>query len=180
MTINVYSNHREFSLNRCLKSASGFGGCNAAIIFAKESVSNISSPELLNQWCELSSFSLKGDSNFDVIIREHYKDLQIKDIKFFKMDDLSKLGVIAVTRLLQNFDSFDRYDQYQKGFFLANSVSSLESDIKHQNIIDNKGDQFVSPAVFVYTLPNIVLGESAIKNKFKGENSFFNEFYRQA
>lgn len=173
MTINVYSNHKEFSLNRCLKSASGFGGCNAAIIFAKESVSNISSPELLNQWCELSSFSLKGDSNFDVIIREHYKDLQIKDIKFFKMDDLSKLGVIAVTRLLQNFDSFDRYDQYQKGFFLANSVSSLESDIKHQNIIDNEGDQFVSPAVFVYTLPNIVLGEAAIKNKFKGENSFF-------
>ncbi len=30
-----------------------------------------------------------------------------------------------------------------------------------------------SPAVFVYSLPNIVIGEICIRNGFKGENSFF-------
>jgi 3-oxoacyl-[acyl-carrier-protein] synthase-1 len=32
---------------------------------------------------------------------------------------------------------------------------------------------FPSPSVFVYTLPNIVTGEIAIRNKFYGETSFY-------
>ena len=34
---------------------------------------------------------------------------------------------------------------------------------------------FPSPALLVYTLPNIVTGEIAIKHKITGENSFFIE-----
>jgi hypothetical protein len=30
-----------------------------------------------------------------------------------------------------------------------------------------------SPALFVYTLPNIVIGEICIRHHFKGENAFF-------
>jgi hypothetical protein len=30
-----------------------------------------------------------------------------------------------------------------------------------------------SPALFVYTLPNITIGEISIRNNFKGENAFF-------
>ena len=30
-----------------------------------------------------------------------------------------------------------------------------------------------SPALFVYTLPNIVIGEISIRHGFKGENAFF-------
>ena len=55
---------------------------------------------------------------------------------------------------------------------LANRSSSLDTDLKHQTLIDD-GDSSASPAVFVYTLPNIVMGEIAIRNKFKGENVFF-------
>jgi hypothetical protein len=36
-------------------------------------------------------------------------------------------------------------------------------------------DSIVSPAVFVYTLPNIVLGEISIKHKLQSENVFFIE-----
>jgi hypothetical protein len=56
---------------------------------------------------------------------------------------------------------------------LSNNSSSLETDIKHQKLIDQGGDLAASPAVFVYTLPNIVIGEISIRNKFKGENLFF-------
>jgi hypothetical protein len=33
--------------------------------------------------------------------------------------------------------------------------------------------QFASPALFVYTLPNIVIGEICIRHHFQGENAFF-------
>jgi 3-oxoacyl-(acyl-carrier-protein) synthase len=173
MEIKVSPHHRECALSRCVKSASGFGGCNAAIVFAKESVSNYPGTGREEKWSEVSSFKLTGEVNFDTIIRDHYKEMEMKDIKFFKMDDLSKLGVIATARLLCGFDSLDKYSRFERGFFMANSVSSLESDIKHQRITEKEGDLLASPAVFVYTLPNIVLGESAIRNKFQGENSFF-------
>ncbi len=173
MPIKISPHHRECSLNRCVKSASGFGGCNAAIVFARESVSNYPAMTRGGEWREVSSFILKGDNNFDTIIRNHYKEMEMKDIKFFKMDDLSKLGVIATARLLAGFEQLEEFGKFERGFFMANSVSSLESDIKHQRIIEKEGDLLASPAVFVYTLPNIVLGESSIRNKFQGENSFF-------
>ena len=43
----------------------------------------------------------------------------------------------------------------------------------HQQLIDREGDQAASPAVFVYTLPNVVSGEICIRHKIQGENTFF-------
>lgn len=173
MEIVVSPHNRECNLNRCIKSASGFGGCNAAIVFARESVSNYPGDTRTKDWVEVSSFEMKGEENFDVFIREKYREMEMKDIKFFKMDDLSKLGVIATAKLLAGFDELENYSPFERGFFVANCSSSLESDTKHQRIIDKDGDSMTSPALFVYTLPNIVLGESSIRNKFQGENSFF-------
>ena len=34
-------------------------------------------------------------------------------------------------------------------------------------------EDFPSPALFVYTLPNIVAGEIAIRNKYEGETSAY-------
>jgi 3-oxoacyl-[acyl-carrier-protein] synthase-1 len=33
--INVLTDHLATEVNHCLKTASGFGGCNAAVVFAK-------------------------------------------------------------------------------------------------------------------------------------------------
>ena len=33
--INVIDEFKEKQINTCLKTASGFGGCNAAVIFSK-------------------------------------------------------------------------------------------------------------------------------------------------
>jgi hypothetical protein len=52
---------------------------------------------------------------------------------------------------------------------LANANSSLDNDQKFQRSdIDVR-----SPSVFVYTLPNIVIGEICIRHNFKGEHCFF-------
>ncbi|MDX1316276.1 MAG: 3-oxoacyl-ACP synthase, partial [Xanthomarina gelatinilytica] len=55
----------------------------------------------------------------------------------------------------------------------SNKAASLDTDISHQKAIQHKDNYFPSPAVFVYTLPNICLGEISIKYKLYTENSFF-------
>ena len=56
---------------------------------------------------------------------------------------------------------------------MANRSASLDSDRRHQAIIDAGDGCGASPAVFVYTLPNIMLGQVAIKHGLKGESTFF-------
>ena len=51
----------------------------------------------------------------------------------------------------------------------ANSNSSLDNDLKYSDTLKD----IPSPSVFVYTLPNIVIGEICIRNNFKGEHAFF-------
>ncbi|HQW93274.1 MAG TPA: hypothetical protein PKY28_09260 [Ferruginibacter sp.] len=103
-----------------------------------------------------------------------YRHLNIQYPKFHKMDNLSKLGWLANEVLLQ--DSFDaaKYKPEDTGIVLSNASSSLDTDIKY---LETTKD-IASPALFVYTLPNIVIGEISIGHHFKGENAFFifNEF----
>ena len=94
-------------------------------------------------------------------------------MKFFKMDDLSKLGSTGASFLIRNNPWLDDVPPNCKGLFMANFSSSLNTDVKHQRIIEIDGDSMASPAVFVYTLPNIVLGEICIEHRFMGENTFF-------
>ena len=54
-----------------------------------------------------------------------------------------------------------------------NSASSLDDDRHYQTIIQDAGNYYPSPAVFVYTLANIVTGEIAIRHKIGGESSFY-------
>ncbi len=92
--------------------------------------------------------------------------------KFFKMDDLSRLGFIASELLLQN--EKDRlHDSEHRAIMLFNSSSSIDNDRRYQKTIDSLDNYYPSPSLFVYTLPNIVAGEIAIRNKYYGETSFY-------
>ena len=104
---------------------------------------------------------------------EAYKNLALSDRKFYKMDDLSKLGYIAMEYLYDNKIISRDIDPLKLALLFCNRSSSLDTDLKHQNIIDTLGDIEASPAIFVYTLPNVVLGEICIRHKIKGENNFF-------
>jgi hypothetical protein len=54
-----------------------------------------------------------------------------------------------------------------------NSSSSLDTDLSYNQTIKDKSNYFPSPSVFVYTLPNILIGELCIRHGIKGENAFF-------
>ena len=98
-----------------------------------------------------------------------YHHFELKYPKFYKMDNLAKLGWLAAEMLLKdNFDT-EKYKAADVGVVIANANSSLDTDLKYYETAKD----IASPALFVYTLPNIVIGEICIRHHFKGENAFF-------
>ena len=106
-------------------------------------------------------------------LKSVYRQLYVQYPKFFKMDNLSKLAFLTAEILLKDYGLTARYPSEEIGMILQNSSSSLETDEKHQESISDRGNYFPSPSVFVYTLPNIMTGEIAIRHKIKGENAVF-------
>lgn len=113
----------------------------------------------------------KSDA-FPDFIKAAYKFAGMSYPKFFKMDNLSKLGVVT-TEFLLNAENKPVISGERTGIVLVNSSSSLDTDKTYQKTIASKSDYFPSPSVFVYTLPNIVIGEICIKHKITGESIFF-------
>jgi hypothetical protein len=97
-----------------------------------------------------------------------YKHLAIDYAKFYKMSPLSRLGFLA-SEILLGETSLEGIPLDRVALVLANASSSLHTDAIFQESIESKP----SPATFVYTLPNIVIGEICIRNGFKGEGLFF-------
>lgn len=98
-----------------------------------------------------------------------YRHFRFSYPKFYKMDRLSKLGWLAAEILLRDYPEIKNYPPEQVGLVLTNASASLDADLKYFRSLD----ETPSPALFVYTLPNIVIGEIGIRHNFKGENAFF-------
>ena len=102
-------------------------------------------------------------------LAEAYQQLGEKYPKFYKMDHLSKLGWLGTEYLLSGAFNKAHYQPEEIGLVLSNANSSLDADIRYLESVK----EMASPALFVYTLPNIVIGEISIRHNFKGENAFF-------
>lgn len=109
---------------------------------------------------------------FAKFIKGAYKHFDLKYPKFHKMDRLCKLAFVTANLLLQN-DVLESYAPEEIGVVMANANSTLHTDSKHTDSIQDRENYFPSPAVFVYTLPNIMVGEICIKYNIKGESVFF-------
>lgn len=109
---------------------------------------------------------------FNDLCEQFYRKFEVGYPKFHKMDNLSKLGFIGADILLRNNDLKLKYNSYDIGVILSNRNSSLDTDLKHHRQIQTGP---ASPAVFVYSLPNIVIGEICIRHGIKGESTFFIE-----
>ena len=87
------------------------------------------------------------------------------------MDNLSKLAFLAAELVLREKINTDKENDIAIVF--SNQAASLDTDVKFQESIADEENYFPSPAVFVYTLPNICVGEISIKHQLKSENAFF-------
>ena len=105
-------------------------------------------------------------------LNEIYRFLKIDYPKFFKMDVLSKLAFIATEMICKKLD-FTEINKESVGIVLENKSSSLMSDLTFQRSIQDKNAHYPSPAIFVYTLSNIMMGEMCIRHGFSNENALF-------
>jgi len=107
-----------------------------------------------------------GDSWFKQI----YKEQEFIYPKFHKMDVLSQAGFLTSELIKKvNTQFATKYKEDEIAMLFANRSSSAETDRKFVHSYQNGAP---SPSLFVYTLPNIVMGEIAILNKWYGESLF--------
>ena len=138
---------------------------------------------IISRFCRIHTDALQSDcihiqtNELDVVLKndltELYKHAGMEYPKFFKMDHLSKYGILATEYMFNGYDLKTNYPETAVGIVLENASGSLDTDAEFQKTINNKETFFPSPAIFVYTLSNIVMGEICIKYKIKGENMFF-------
>lgn len=114
--------------------------------------------------------ALSANDSTDQIdwFKQNYKELGMAYPKFHKMDSLSKLAVLSAEILLD--DEIKDANPGEVGVLLFNRHSSIDADSEHQKLISDQNNPMASPAVFVYTLPNIMLGEICIRHGLHGEN----------
>lgn len=134
----------------------------------------------IHNYCKIekNSVYLNGeviyaDNEADLVafLKNVYRFLGLKYAKFFKMDSLSKIAFLTAEILVGNAKITIK--ETNTAVVLSNNASSLDTDRKHQKSINDSDNYFPSPSVFVYTLPNIGIGEISIRHTLKTENVFF-------
>lgn len=135
----------------------------------------------ISSYCHIknSSVSLNGTplfsssiEAFPEFIKAAAQHLDLNYPKFYKMDNLSKLAFLAADVLLETCH-LPQEKEHNIAIILSNKASSLDTDRKYQASISDDNNFFPSPSVFVYTLPNICIGEISIKHRLHSENCFF-------
>ena len=168
--INLSNTERKTEGNSFIKLLSGFGGVNAAVAWAKtESKHHPKLTLTSSNWQALSEITLTSTDN----LKNLYKTRIGNYPKFYKMDTLAQLGFVAVELLLQKAGMEACIDNENTAIILANYSASVKNDTDYQATIADKNCYYPSPALFVYTLPNIVTGEIAIKQHVYGETAFY-------
>ena len=140
-------------------------------------------PIYITAYCKISgnkvalneNIVLQGQENsmFPDFIKQVYKEFDIAYPKFFKMDNLCKIGFAAAEIALKKTGILHRYKEDEIAIIFQNGSSSIDTDTDYQQTISDRDNYFPSPGLFVYTLPNILIGEICIRNHLTGENTLF-------
>ena len=113
--------------------------------------------------------------SFGKLCRKIYKESAMDYPKFYKMDGMSKLGFLAAEILLAKTGLTKRYNADRIAVITTTQSGCFETDSKFAHTIEKKDEWYPAPALFVYTLPNIVTGEICIRHGVSGENCCFVE-----
>lgn len=166
-----------------LKIISGFGGCNGAMLMARDyasvkdgcaytpDFSTAHSVHITSSSIEIDGENIPVGVCGRQLLEEVYRT-RINDYpKFHKMDMFGKLVFAAAELLFRAEGACDKDED--RAVVLFNASSSIVADRQHVSTISSDEGFFPSPSVFVYTLPNIAAGEVAIRNACHGETSLY-------
>lgn len=173
---------RELKTDRTsfLKIISGFGGCNGALLYSKEDTPEYESygqdefkiihrVRIRPDSIEVDGITLETETTGKQILTETYRKCGIDYPKFYKMDVFSRIVFLAAELITMKETVRDE----DTAVILFNRSSSIVADRKHIATFSNPDEFYPSPSVFLYTLPNISIGEVAIRHGYKGETSLY-------
>jgi 3-oxoacyl-(acyl-carrier-protein) synthase len=103
------------------------------------------------------------------MLTDAHKTMNLSYPKFYKMDNLCKLALLATEMLLRDAAIIERYKPEDIAVIVSSAHSSLDTDLRYWDSVVAAA----SPSLFVYTLPNVMLGEICIRWGIKGENTCF-------
>ncbi len=171
--LNITTALQPVSEQACVKTASGFGGCNAAVVLTAGDCRPAAKLED-RAVCMAEYILPQSELPFAEFIRQEFKAFESPNMKFYKMSDLSKALYVAVENLL-SVEGLEDIEPARRAIVMTNRSASLDADVAHQLIVNQHNVEGASPAVFVYTLPNVATGEMCIRHKIMGDNTFFIE-----
>lgn len=190
--VNIAAANRTTRKHRFVKLISGFGGCNATILgthvadggheqeppapFCRQPLRCSHRVTITPQGAVVDGtpLALPADADGHDLLTRIYRHCIADYPKYYKMDALSRLGFVASELLLQAEGAPRSHDgRTDRAVLLFNRTSSVQADRKYLESIEDADNCFPSPSVFVYTLPNIVAGEIAIRNGYRGETAFY-------
>ena len=162
-----------------IKTQSGFGSCNGAIAYSRNEIA-IPSPgpaeyetvrcvHITPDKLVLDGQTVPVESSGSALISEIYKKYLADGGRFYKMDLYSRLAYVGTGLLARN--SLEGCDPEDIALFIFTQNGSILADRKHLSTFSDPEAFYPSPAIFINTLPNVVLGEIAVKNNIKGETT---------
>lgn len=171
-----------------VKMISGFGGCNAAIRLAKQPVSGqeqtdasigcqvpvpLHTVRITPDGAWVDGSLLPCDGTDGGLVTSLYRQYIGDYPRYYKMDALSRLGFVAAELLLRAAYGNGQRDCGDCAMVLFNHTSSIVADRAYWASVRDEEKRFPSPSAFVYTLPNMVTGEVAIRFGSHGETSLY-------
>jgi len=162
-----------------IKTQSGFGGGNGSLIYSRDI--EPPKPAQTPEYQEVKTLSIRPgrvvsdgrtesyESTGSALVSELFKKKLSDGSRFFKMDLFSRLAYVATGLLAK--DSLAGYAPEDIALFIFTRNGSVLADRKHLSTFSNPENFYPSPAVFINTLPNVVLGEIAVMNTIKGETT---------
>lgn len=179
--ISVNTDVRNVEGRSFLKIISGFGGCNGSVLYSKRNIAEIRrrgdddyslcrSVSISAGALEIDGENVPVDSYGADLLASLFRKYVSDTPRFYKMDLFSKLAFVASSLLLKGRE--DEYDPEGISVLFFNKTSSIMADRQHLATFLPPAGFYPSPSVFLYTLPNVVMGEIASKYNIKGETTF--------
>ncbi len=170
-----------------VKIQSGFGSCNASVAYSRgipvsgggDSVcGRLRSPEELGyelfrrvsltpSEVRIDGEAVSFESTGAALLTEIYRKCLPEDPKFHKMDLYSRLAYVGTSLALKDIPG--DCDPCRTAMLLFTENGSVLADRRHLSAFRGDEGFYPSPAVFVNTIPNAVLGEIAVQYGIKGE-----------
>ncbi len=158
--LNISARHQPTQRHCFLKTLSGFGGVNAALLCRKSGITAD------NRQPTLTTVRTTNLTPADGPLAQLYKNRHVAYPRFHKMDRLSQLGFLASEALICG-------DERPDAIVLCGAHSSTPADRQFLATMAPGEQYYPSPALFVATLPNIVAGEIALRHHLMGETVMY-------